>query len=262
MAAISGIAVAVGVLNVLTSLTPLTSGAAGSADEPAPVETDRVRYEARESDGDVAVDSSTFENDGRLWGQVSRRNGSYRFHPLNGRVIYDRIRTATDPSFNPRSKPFSYGARIKVQPDATWSHSEMAVIRHGDTDTPGGDYKLEIEKRKSGIVVAFCAIHDGDGGSSYVEGRGSLETLADGGWHRITCVRVDEDTVALVVDDHVVTKDLAEPMGAIRGNKDPLFIGCQPFANRPELKFREQFVGAMDDIHVTVDPSPLPAPTE
>ena len=230
----------------------VTSATASAAEEPTPdlVEEHRVLYEATETDGTIAVDSSTFGNVGELKGQVSRRDGSYRFHPLREKGIYDRIRAAPDPAFNPRSRPFSYGARIKVGPDAVWSHNEMSIMRHGDTDTPGGDYKLEIAKRKEGKVTAFCAMHDGVGGLAYVQGTGALETLDDGAWHQITC-KLDEDSVALVIDDHVYEKELTESLGSIR-SRDPLLIGAQPFAARPDLKFREQFHGAMDDIHVTV----------
>src|SRR5688500_15686901 len=154
---------------VALQLASVTSASAEEEPTPDLVEKHRVFYGATETEGALAVDASSFGNDGELKGQVSRRDGTYRFHPLKRQGIYDRIRAAPDPSFNPRSKPFSYGARIKVDPDAVWSHSEMAIIRHGDTDTPGGDYKLEIAKRKAGNVAAFCAIHDGVGGLAYVQ---------------------------------------------------------------------------------------------
>jgi hypothetical protein len=238
------IAVAVGVSAAFVVATPAAA---------EPVEELRVSYTASETEGSVAVDSSTFGNHGRMKGGVTRRNGVYRFHPLTvGRGEYDRIVAPSDPSFNPGDSPFSYGARVKVRPDATWSHRGMALLRHGDSDTPGGDYKLELKKLKSGTVEAFCEMRDGDGdGRGYIQGDGNLETIADGLWHTITCARVDVDTVSLTVDGITRTRDTVGDMGRIR-SKDPFMIGCQPFAKRPDLRFRAQLHGAIDDIHVTV----------
>lgn len=211
----------------------------------------RVLYRATETAGPLAIDRSEYHNDGLLRGGVIRKSGVYRFHALsNGRHRYDRIRAPFDPSFNPKRAPFSYGARLRVRPSAEWSHSEMAVLRHGDTDTPGGDYKLELKKTKDGEVTAFCAIHDGDGdGVGYVRGHGELETIADGDWHTVICSRVDKDTVSLTIDDHVTERPVTGDLGSVVGG-DPLLIGCQ--LAKDEIHRREQFVGAMDDITVRV----------
>lgn len=240
----------------------LTGATTASAE---PVEEQRVLYEASELDGTTAVDSSTFGNDGAMLGGVTRRDGVYRFHPVTMDGHYDRIRALPAPSLNPRSDPFSYGARVMVLPDAVWSHSEMAVVRHGDSDTAGGDYKLELDLESDGVVTAHCVMHDGDGdGSGYVKGHGLLDTINDGAWHEITCARVDVDTVSLTIDGHVTERSTSGALGSIR-SKDPFLIGCQPFAKRPKLHFREQFDGSMDDIHMTVvkpeEPPPPPSPS-
>lgn len=241
--------------------TALTVGAP-VAEEPVeePAEEYRFLFQVTETEGDTAWDSSEYENHGTLKGEVSRRNGTYRFHPLTKGSKFDRIRVPSDPAFNPGSAPFSYGARVKVRPDATWSHSEMALMRHGDSDTPGGDYKLELQRSKSGEVDALCAIHDGDGGAMYIQGNGPLETLDDGEWHTIECARVDEDTVSLTIDGNKPLQKDGEVLGSI-DSEDPLLFGAQPFGNRPDLRFREQLHGALDDIYMTVQlPDPPPEP--
>ncbi len=199
----------------------------------------------------MALDGSGYHNDGRLIGGVTRVNGAYRFHPLSfPGHRYDRIRAEFDPSLNPESAPFSYGARVRVFPSAEWSHAEMAVVRHGDLDTSGGDYKLELRKTTKGTVVAFCAIHDDDGdGTGYVRGRGQLETIADGQWHTITCSRVNDDRVSLTIDGDVLKRRTSGDLGSVVG-ADPLLVGAQ-FA-KDGIHLREQFAGFMDDIHVTV----------
>lgn len=231
------------VLVVAPLLVP--TGAAGGEFD------DRVRYTASEAHGRLAIDASGHHNHGYLRGGVTRRHGAFRFHPLSeGNHLFDRIRTPTDPSLNPGSAPFTYGARVKVFPRAEWSHTEMAVLRHGDSDTPGGDYKIELLKQTSGAVTAFCVMHDGDGdGTGYVRGRGRLDTIADGQWHTITCSRVDRDTVALSIDGDVTQRTTSGSLGALVSD-DPLLIG---FHYRQDgIHGREQFVGFMDNIHVSV----------
>ena len=212
----------------------------------------RVLYEVSETSGRIAIDSSQFHNDGNMLGGVGRQPGAYVFHPVTDDGKFDRIRVPSNASFNPGRAPFSYGATIKVGVDALWLHHEMAVVRHGDTDTPGGDYKLELDKNRSGIVNAECAIHDGDGdGSAYAISRGTHATLADGEWHTVTCARVDVNTVSLTIDGHVKEVGAVGALGAIR-SEDPFLLGVQPYANKPELRFREQFHGLMTDVHLTV----------
>ena len=230
-------------LVVATLLVP--SGAAGAGFE------DRVRYTASEARGMSAVDASGYHNDGTLRGGVTRRSGAYKFHPLSkGKHRYDRIRAPHDPALNPRSAPFEFGARVKVSRHAEWSHTEMAVVRHGDTDTAGGDYKLELVKEDDGDVSAFCVWHDGDGDcTGYVRGRGPLNTIADGNWHEITCGRVDRNTVSLTIDGHETRRPVSGDLGALV-SKDPLLIGFH--FKQDGIQRREQFVGLMDDIHVSV----------
>lgn len=225
------------------SLLAPSAAAVGAAD-------DRVRYRASEAGGRVAIDVSGHRNHGKMLGGVTRRNGAYKFHRLSGDDRYDRIRTPSARSLNPRLARFTYGARVKVTRNAEWSHTEMAVLRHGDTDTPGGDYKIELKKTDGGTVVAFCAMHDGDGdGMGYVRGKGSLKTIADGRWHTLTCARLDRNTVSLTVDGHVTRRSTSGELGALV-SKDPLLIGFH--FRKDGVSGREQFVGLMDGIHVSV----------
>ena len=236
-------------VSVTVLLAPTTAGAVDES-----VAEFRVGYAATEGEGFIAVDSSAYANHGKLLGGVTRKRGVYRFHPVTRDGRYDRIRAPYDPSLSPGSSPFSYGARVKVRPDATWSHREMALVRLGDSDTPGGDYKLELRKLKDGTVDALCEMHDGAGGSGYLQDDAGLETIDDGKWHKIACARVDEDTMRLTIDGNSKDAQLEQGFGAIASERDPLLIGCQPFAIRPDLRFREQLHGAIDDIFVVVQP--------
>jgi hypothetical protein len=239
------------------SMTVVALTAVGALLAPSPataVATDtRLSYEALPTEsGNVAVDESGHSNDGVLRGGVTRVNGVYQFHRLSGDHRYDRIQAPDDPSLNPGLSPFTYSVRLKVSPNAEWSHSEMAVIRHGDSDAPGGDYKMELRKNPvTGTVSVFCVIHDDDGvGAGYIRGRGGLKSIADGHWHTVTCSRVDADTVALSVGQHTVERATRGDLGNVVGAA-PLLIG---FQLRPDkVHRREQFVGKMDDITVAVE---------
>jgi hypothetical protein len=212
----------------------------------------RLSYQVPASEvGTVAVDASAYSNDGVLRGGVGRVHGVYKFHRLSRDERYDRIRAPHDSSLDPGLLPFTYSVRLKVSPEAEWSHSEMAVVRHGDSDSPGGDYKMELRKNPdTGVVSAFCVMHDDDGaGAGYVRGRGPLESVADGHWHTIVCGRVDADTVSLSVAGHTVVRATHGDLGNVAG-RAPLLVGCQMTGDG--VHRREQFVGKMDDITITV----------
>jgi len=208
--------------------------------------TPRVLFRVVEDSGRIAVDSSAWGNDGALRGGVTRDEGAYRLHPG---LPHDRIRVEPDPSLNPDDDRFVYGAAVRVQPEAVWQHDEMAVIRHGDIDTPGGDYKLELEQTNRDTVTAFCAMHDGSGGSGFVKGDGQLATIDDGQWHTIRCSREPAaQTVSLTIDGFTVSRP-DKSLGSIVG-ADPLLIGVQPGQDGTGL--REQFAGRMDNIRLAV----------
>jgi hypothetical protein len=223
---------------------------------PAPATAEdidtRLSYQVLPNEvGTVADDGSGYSNDGVLRGGVSRVNGAYRFHRRSLDLRYDRIHAPDDPSLNPGLAPFTYSVRLKVSPEAEWSHSEMAVLRHGDSDSPGGDYKMELRKNPdTGVVSAFCVMHDDDGvGAGYVRGRGGLKSIADGRWHTIACSRVAADTVSLSVNGLTTVRATHDDLGNVVG-RAPLLIGCQMAEDG--VHRREQFVGKMDDITITV----------
>ena len=210
----------------------------------------RLSYTADDDTGMHAIDQSPNGNDGRMHGGLTRVHGVYKFHRLSRDNKFDRIIAPNSPSLNPGTGAFTYSVRLKVSPNAEWSHTEMAVLRHGDSDEPGGDYKLELVKLPTGRVAAFCVIHDDDGsGAGFVQGRGGMKTIADDKWHTVACSRVDADTVSLRVDDNVVEKPVRGDLNNVEGDV-PLMVGCQFAANGPKL--REQFVGKMDNISITL----------
>jgi hypothetical protein len=200
--------------------------------------------------GSVAVDSSPYGNNGVLRGGVTRVDGRYQFHALSLDHRFDRITAPDDPSLSPGTSPFTYSVRLKVSRKAQWENRQMAVIRHGDSGYPGGNYKMELQRLKGGAVAAFCAIHDASGGSAYIIGRGTLSTVADGHWHTIACSRVDQTTVSLTIDGDTEERTLqGDGLNDVTGEA-PLMIGFQYRADG--VTGREQFVGKLDAITLTV----------
>lgn len=199
--------------------------------------------------GHVAVDRSPFTNNGRLRGGVNRRDGAYHFHPRSrGNHHFDRITAPNSRSLNPGLHVFTYGLRLRVKPGAEWMNHEMAVIRKGDFDTPGGDYKMEIGRTETGKVWADCVMHDLDGkGHGYVRYKAYGVTLNDGAWHTVTCARVDRHHVSITIDQLTKTTRTVA-LGRIKG-KDALMLGCQ---FQSGTRKREQFVGWMDRVTITV----------
>jgi hypothetical protein len=240
---------------LMLALTAPASGARGSVSEATSAGASvRLLLRASETSGRVAVDSSPFHNNGVFKGGVGRLDGAYRFHPGYPR---DRIRVEDHPSLSPGRRAFAFGADVRVHPNAFWEHPEMAVVRHGDSDTRGGDYKLEIEQTARGAVVATCVMHDGVGGFGYVKGDGPLATIDDGLWHRITCSRAPSAATVSLTIDGVTTTRADHKLGSIVGF-DPVLIGVQ--LRRDGVRLREQFVGRMDNIRIAVGPRPLRGP--
>jgi hypothetical protein len=245
-------AVPVSLLLGLTMPAPVAVGSVPTATSPdASV---RMLLRATETTGPVAVDSSPFHNNGVFKGGVGRLDGAYRFHPGYPR---DRIRVEDDPSLSPGARAYAFGAAVRVHPNAVWEHPEMAVVRHGDSDTRGGDYKLELEQTARGTVVATCVMHDGVGGFGYVKGNGPLETIDDGSWHRITCSRAPSAATVSLTIDGVTTTRADHDLGSIVGS-DPVLIGVQ--LRRDGVRLREQFVGRMDNIRMAIGPRSRPGP--
>lgn len=210
----------------------------------------RLRYTAPAMErGRVVVDQTRHHNDGRLRGGTRRHDGAYRFRPFGLDHRHDRITRRRSASLNPGRGPFTYSVRVRVRPDAVWEDSEMAVLRRGDSNEPGGDYKMELRKNRSGVVVAQCVIRGTGPANGFVRGHVGAPKINDGGWHTIGCSRVGRRKVALTIDGTRTVRAAPGPIGAVNADV-PLLIGCQSRGRVPG--FREQFVGRMDNIKVEV----------
>ncbi len=224
---------------VATAAVITVTAAAASAD-------DRLVYHADETGGDVAVDASSYHNDGVLRGRVARDRGAYRFHYKRG--VYDRIVASDSASLDPDDSPFAYSARVRVPVDARWGGvHQMTIVHRSDTHQPGGGYKMELELTDRGAAAVMCHIWDGGNGSGFIQGTGGLDTIADGTWHRLVCARVDADTVSLTVDGHTATRETTGGLGVVKSDRR-LVLGAQP---KGKSSYSEQFVGRMGNVRIS-----------
>src|SRR5919199_5723063 len=93
-----------------------------------------------------------------------------------GHVI---IEVADAPGLNPYVRPFVFGAAVRVGPKRAETGSNF--MQKGRYFQTGGQYKLNL--RPGGIPRCIVA---GARGRVIVIGRRSI---ADGGWHRVSCLR-------------------------------------------------------------------------
>lgn len=209
-----------------------------------------VYYTAPPSEtGTRVIDESGFAVDGTLRGGAYRDAGAYVFRRSSD-GNYDRITAPNGPSLEPGEQPFSFGAKIKVAPHGHLG--QMAIIRHGDGDTPGGGgwYKMELSKKLSTSATSVaCSIHDNATGFGYIRGTGGVN-LRDGDWHTVKCTKVSPTLLALNIDGHRVTKVIQDPVNDVSGTSANLLIGVQ--VGQGQTPFGDQFVGRMDNIRLAI----------
>jgi hypothetical protein len=108
---------------------------------------------------------------------------------------------------------------------------DFDLVRKGVTASRGGHWKMEIFGNGRG----YCQFRGSSGTVTVNDG----PVLADGRWHRVTCVK-RAASVSLVVDG--VTYTRRERVGAIR-NTAPLTIGAKASGG-------DWFRGVMDEVNI------------
>jgi hypothetical protein len=102
------------------------------------------------------------------------------------------------PALNPGTRDFTVAASVKldVPPPVGDTYD---IVRKGVTKSVGGEFKLEVVKNG----YARCTAKDGNRLVASVTG--PRRNVADGAWHRITCVRT-ATSFKITVDGIVRTK--------------------------------------------------------
>jgi hypothetical protein len=138
---------------------------------------------------------------------------------------------------NPRMRSFLFGATVRVGPKRAAVGSNF--IQKGFYSETGGQYKLQL--RSGGVPT--CRMY-GAAGRLVVNGHASV---ADGTWHKVTCLRLP-GRVQLRVDGKIVA-GVKGPTGLI-DNDQPLRIGGKKLT-APNKQFR----GSLDNAFIRLLPS-------
>jgi hypothetical protein len=145
------------------------------------------------------------------------------------------LRAPSSPKLNPGSRPFRYGAAIRLAPNRT--SKGQNVLQKGFS-TEGSQYKLQIDGRSghpSCALVAGKAIHLALGRIS----------VADDRWHTLECRRSGPDLTILV--DGVTQGTHNMPAGLSVANGRPLSIG-----GKSAYGDNDQYHGLLDDVWIAV----------
>ena len=136
----------------------------------------------------------------------------------------------TDPAqsddLNPRSRPFSFGAVMLVEPSHLTGGSN--VVQKGLYNDPGGQWKLQVDSPPGNPGRPSCSVRgvvDGELAEP-VFVKASGVDVADGRWHRVVCHRTADDRLAIVVDG-MWENSKPVPSGMDIGNDAPVNVGAK-----------------------------------
>jgi hypothetical protein len=123
------------------------------------------------------VDSAGGDNNGTTK-NVTLSGGAYSF---NGSTS---MATAPDKAnLDPGTANLKLSVRLSL---TQMPHGNYDIVRKGTVTTPGGYYKIEIDRTKNGSAIAMCRVRDVTGRSGEVYGTANL---AGKGFVTITCTK-------------------------------------------------------------------------
>jgi Laminin G domain len=226
---------AVGTAAVL-ALTTAPASAAPGGETRLSLDFDRVvsLTPGTQVAGDPARTRGAVVTDGS--GQLRRRAGirgrAVEFPGVGaGRAV---IEVGDRSSLDPRGDTFAFGATVRISP---WqAASTMNVVQKGYHDEPGGQYKLQVDAGVPSCVVA------GSAGRVMIA---ATTSVADRGWHRLTCRRTPSGVV-LVVDGQVVASS-GDPTGDL-SSAAPVRVGGKDVTSAEN----DQFHGRLDEVFVRI----------
>jgi hypothetical protein len=148
------------------------------------------------------------------------------------------VEVLSDPSLDPGTHDFEYGAAVWLAPDQTTSGSN--IIQKGRFATEGGQWKLQVDDQQG---FPSCVVRSSEPGAQPVEVKSKV-TIADSTWHRVAC-RKDQHGLTIVVDGTAAERDAQ--IGAVT-SEWPVRIGA------PGVKDGDdQFHGRVDDVYLIID---------
>jgi hypothetical protein len=181
----------------------------------------------------IMHDSSGNHRSGKIGPLVTTgvQNGNYKgyqFTTAGAKGDPDHLVIASRPALNPKRHVFSVFLRLNT------TETDQNIIQKGQSNTPGGNWKIEVDTE--GHVV--CTFR-GAAGRGAIRSRGNL---ADGNWHKVVCTR-QPDGVVITVGTSFPRRDPGRT-GNIENNV-PVTIGGKKDCTAPNVSC--QYYGGMLD---------------
>ncbi len=158
----------------------------------------------------------------------------------------------TDPAqlddLNPRSRPFSFGAVLLMEPSHLTGGSN--VVQKGLHNDPGGQWKLQVDSPPGSLGHPSCSVRGvlDEELAEPISVKASEVDVADGGWHRVVCRRTADNRLAIVVDG-VWDNSKPVPSGMDIGNGAPVSVGAKHLNSDDN----DQFHGALSRVFFRLD---------
>jgi hypothetical protein len=154
--------------------------------------------------------------------------------PACPRVV---LQASTSDELNPGTRPFAWGAMIKLPANATGPGEN--VIQKGFRARTG-QFKLQVDGTAGHPSCVMTETRTRAFHEVYAR-----VSIADGRWHRVDCLR-DRTRLTIVVD-RGISAETRIPAGLMVSNDMPLRIG-----GKGVLTGNDQFNGAIDDVYVAL----------
>jgi PKD repeat protein len=192
-----------------------------------------------ETSGTVMHDSVASHNGTLFNTQVGVPGFSGTAYSFNGSSSYVSVPTASD--LNPGSSDITVTIHMKTTGTPPPPPDDWDLIRKGNYDTPGGEYKMEFQQSGE----ASCGFK---GSANYAELIAG-PALNNGQWHTIQCVKTSS-AIQLIVDGQTFSQ--AANVGTI-ANTEPVTIGSHPGS--------DWYQGSLDEASIQIGGGGGGAPT-
>jgi hypothetical protein len=192
----------------------------------------KADWQMNETTGPM-IDSSGNNNNGNPT-DVVRTGSTYVFNGSTSRVA-----VPDNNSLDPLEKDITLKARVNVT-NQPMDDDSYDIVRKGLSGNPGGDYKMEIQRRGDPTVGKLHCLFKGTGGTVRKVAR---PDIVDGRWHTLECIKTSSSVVAKV-DGRSYTQ--TGSAGSISNSKEVL-VGAK--TTNP---FDDMFDGSMDFVSIHI----------
>ena len=188
----------------------------------------------------VLVDSGPNRLNGTIGTSITL-NGDFQTFPrvtrgTGGTIDPEHLDVIDSPLLNPGTGDFIVTVRLRI---ASVVQSLGNVMQKGQTGTPGGFWKIQLDGGNGRVLCEFVS-PTGSGGIR------SAQVVADNQWHTVTCERTP--TAVMTTVDGVTTR-LAHAVGNIV-NDQPLSIGGKHKCTATPHHDCDYFIGSIDYVEI------------